>query len=101
MATMCVMKRAGRRKTMNLPEPAAANSFRYFSIGVLCVAVLLGVCFIRFNAQVDRERLETAERLALCKHLENVARAASPARFESPEVCKQLNKRYSESVAPL
>jgi len=88
MATMSVMKRAGRLKAMNLPEPSPANSFRYFSIGVLCVAVLLGVCFIWFNAQVDRDRQEAAERLALCQHLENIARAASPAGIESPEACK-------------
>ncbi|NVZ18392.1 hypothetical protein [Pseudomonas costantinii] len=86
---------------MNPPEPPAPNNFRYFAIGVLCVAVLLGIYFVRHNAQVDQEREEAAERLALCQHIESVARAALSTKFESPEYCKQLRKRFSGAVAPL
>ncbi|WP_248751571.1 hypothetical protein [Pseudomonas sp. MWU15-20650] len=85
---------------MNQPGTPSSHSFRYFTGGVLCVAVLLGICFMRFNARVDREREEAAERLALCQHIENVTRAAASG-LVSPEACKQLKKRYAESVAPL
>ncbi len=101
MATTSVMRRAGRPDPMNPSEPPPSDSFRFFAIGVLCVAVLLGAYFMRFNAQVDREREEAAERLALCQHIESVARAAAPNSLEPPEACKQLKKRYAESVAPL
>lgn len=84
---------------MNPAEPPSTNGLRYATIGVACVAVLLGILFMRFNAQVDLER-EEAERLALCQHLESVARATSTTSLESLEACKQLRKRYSESAAP-
>lgn len=86
---------------MNPAQPPPSNGLRYAAIGVVCAAVLLGVLFMRFNAQVDLEREEAAERLVLCQHLESVARATSTAALESLEACKQLRKRYSESVAPL
>lgn len=86
---------------MNPAEPTPSNALRYAAIGVVCVAVVLGVLFMRFNAQVDLEREEAAERLALCQHIESVARAASINGLESPDACKQLRKRYTESVAPL
>ncbi|MCF5232866.1 MULTISPECIES: hypothetical protein [Pseudomonas] len=85
---------------MNPAEPPSTNGLRYATIGVACVAVLLGILFMRFNAQVDLEREEAAERLALCQHLESVARATSTTSLESLEACKQLRKRYSESAAP-
>lgn len=86
---------------MNPPEAPTSYSFRYFVIGVLCVAVLLGAYFVQLNARVDRERKESAERLALCQHIESVARAALPSNLLPPDACKQLKTRYSESVAPL
>lgn len=86
---------------MNPPEPPPSNSLRYCVIGVLCVAVLLGFLFMRFNAQVDLEREEAVERLVLCQHIESVARAASTTDLHAPEACVQLRKRYSDSVAPL
>lgn len=86
---------------MNPPEAPSSNSFRYFVVGVLCVAVLLGVYFVRLNARVDQEREEAAERLTLCQHIESVARAALPANLQPPEACRQLKARSSESVAPL
>lgn len=86
---------------MNPPEDPSSNSFRYFVIGVLCVAVLLGFYFVRLNARVDQEREEAAERLALCQHIQSMARAALPANLQPPEACKQLKARESESVAPL
>lgn len=86
---------------MNPAEPAPSNSLRYCAIGVVCVAMFLGAYFVRLNAQIDREREDAAERLALCQHIESVARAAATTGLDSPEVCKQLKKRYAESVAPL
>lgn len=80
---------------------SASNSLRYFAIGVLCVAVLLGFYFVRLNARVDRNREEAAERLMLCQRIESVARAALSTQLESVQACQQLRKRYSESVAPL
>lgn len=86
---------------MTPADPPSTNSLRYAALGVVCAAVLLGVLFMRFNAQVDLEREEAAERLVLCQHLERVARSTSTTALESLEACKQLRKRYSESVAPL
>ncbi|AVE03375.1 hypothetical protein ACQRBV_24560 [Pseudomonas sp. R11F] len=86
---------------MNQPEPPSSSGFRSFAIGVVCVAVLLGTYFMRLNAEVDREREQVAERLAFCQHLESVTRVAASTNLESPEACKQLKKRYAESVAPL
>ncbi len=60
------------------PSPAPSSYiFRYFAIGVVCVAVLLGGYFVRLNAQVDRERAEVVERLALCRQVERVAGEAA------------------------
>lgn len=83
---------------MNPTEPSASYGFRYFAIGVLCVAVLLGGYFMRLNAQVDRERVE---RLALCRQVERVASAASSNSLELRDTCQQLNGQSSNSVAPL
>ena len=63
---------------MHPPNELSSNSFRYFVVGVLCVAVLLGISFVRFNAQVDREREAANQRLALCRQVESVARSVRP-----------------------
>jgi hypothetical protein len=86
---------------MNPAQSPSPNGLRYAAMGVVCAAVLLGVLFMRFNARVDLEREEAAERLVLCQHLESVARATSTSGLELLEACKQLKKRYSESDAPL
>ena len=88
---MCVMRRAGRSNVMNAPEPASSNSFRYFVLGVLCAAVLLGIYFVRLNAEVDREREAANERLALCRQVQSVGRSVMPGSPEPQEVCKSLN----------
>ncbi|WP_426136736.1 hypothetical protein [Pseudomonas sp. PWP3-1b2] len=85
---------------MKLPEPPASNSFRYFVVGVVCLAMLLGVYFVRLNAQVDRQRAEAIERLTLCRQVENIAHAALPGSLEPSDECKELTERYSETVAP-
>ena len=77
---------------MNAPAPSS-GSLRYFAMGVLCVAGLLGVYFIQFNAQVDRQREEAAERLALCRHLERVTEASASSSNELRQMCKQLSEQ--------
>ncbi|MGU9824338.1 hypothetical protein [Pseudomonas sp. LF242] len=86
---------------MNPTESPDSNSFRYFAIGILCGAVLLGGYFVWLNAQVDRERAEAAERLALCRQVERVASAASSTSAELRDTCRQLNGQSSNSAAPL
>ncbi|WP_395607960.1 hypothetical protein [Pseudomonas sp. B22129] len=85
---------------MNPPEPPASDKSRYYVIGVVCVAVLLGAYFVRLNAQVDRQREEAAERLTLCRQVENIARAALPGGLEPGDACKELKERYSNTTAP-
>lgn len=83
------------------PSPAPSSySFRYFAIGVVCVAVLLGGYFVRFNAQVDRERAEAVERLAFCRQVERVASAASSTSLELRDTCRQLHGESAKRVAP-
>ena len=41
MVMTFVMKRAGRHKAMNAPEPPSSNGLRYLAVGVLGIAVLL------------------------------------------------------------
>ena len=83
------------------PSPAPSSySFRYFAIGVVCVAVLLGGYFVRLNAQVDRERAEAVERLALCRQVERVASAASSTSLELRDTCRQVNGEAAKRVAP-
>ncbi|MGB3123538.1 MAG: hypothetical protein WBB95_07010 [Pseudomonas sp.] len=86
---------------MNPPEPPPSNSARYIVVGVVCVAVLLGGYFMWINAQVDQQRESAAERLTLCRQVENIARAALPGSLEPGDVCKELKSRYSKTVAPL
>ena len=85
---------------MNPPEPPSSNSFRYFVLAVLCAAVLLGIYFVRLNAEVDREREAANQRLALCRQVESVGRSVLPNSLETQEACKQLNERISKSVTP-
>ncbi|MGR2708526.1 hypothetical protein B7453_27700 [Pseudomonas sp. IB20] len=81
------------------PSPAPSSYiFRYFAIGVVCVAVLLGGYFVRLNAQVDRERAEVVERLALCRQVERVAGEAASNSAELRETCRQFNGQSSNSV---
>lgn len=75
---------------MKMPEPQSSNSLRYFAFGVLCVAVLLGGYFMLLNAKTDRQRQETAQRLALCRQVERVASAASGGGVELSDSCKKL-----------
>ncbi|MGY2138809.1 hypothetical protein ACW9I8_19575 [Pseudomonas reactans] len=86
---------------MNPPEPPSSNSFRYFVLAVLCAAVLLGIYFVRLNAEVDREREAANERLALCRQVESVRRSVLPNSLEIHEACKHLNGRISNSATPL
>ncbi|WP_426109565.1 hypothetical protein [Pseudomonas sp. TWR1-1-4] len=86
---------------MNPPEPPSSNSFRYFVLGVLCAAVLLGFYFVRLNAEIDREREAANERLALCRQVESVRRSVLPNSLEIHEACKHLNGRISNSATPL
>nr|WP_314534937.1 hypothetical protein [uncultured Pseudomonas sp.] len=86
---------------MQQPQDAPSNSFRYFVLGVLCAAVLLGFYFVRLNAEVDREREAANQRLALCRQVESVGRSVLPNSHETQEACKQLNERISKSVTPL
>ncbi|MGR3890665.1 hypothetical protein [Pseudomonas sp. 1152_12] len=85
---------------MNPSEAPVTDSFRYFAIGVVCVAVLLGGYFVHFNAQVDRERAEAVERMALCRKLERMTRAASSISVELRDTCQPLNGAAPKSVAP-
>ncbi|KAA8563544.1 hypothetical protein FX985_03614 [Pseudomonas extremaustralis] len=86
---------------MNPPAAESSNSLRYFAFGVLCVAGALGIYFVQFNAEVDRQREEAAERIALCRQVERVASAASSNSVELRETCKRLNGQSSKSVTPL
>lgn len=83
---------------MQPPEDSPSNSFRYFVVGVLCVAVLLGVYFVRFNAQVDREREAANQRLALCIQVESMARSVRPNSLEVSRVCEASNDHGVESA---
>ncbi|UII73795.1 hypothetical protein LVW35_11715 [Pseudomonas sp. HN11] len=85
---------------MNPPEPSSSHSFRFFVLGVLCAAVLLGLYFVQLNAQVDREREAANERLALCRQVESVGRSVLPNSLETQDACKQLNGHLSNSVTP-
>ncbi|MBT1262139.1 hypothetical protein CWC48_28345 [Pseudomonas sp. S10E 269] len=83
---------------MNAPESPSSNSFRYFVVGVLCVAVLLGVYFVWLNAEVDRERDAANDRLALCRQVESVARSVLPHSIEAEDTCTHLKGRVSRSA---
>lgn len=85
---------------MRPSEPSSSNSLRYFVLGVLCVAVMLGVYFVRLNAQVDRAREAANERLTLCRHVESVARSVQPDNPETRDTCVRLNRRLPNSVTP-
>ena len=100
MVMTFVMKRAGRHNPMNAPEPPSPNSLRYFAVGVLVVAVLLGFYFVQLNAKVDRQRAEAAERLTLCRHLEAVVGATASSREALQETCRQLSEQLLESATP-
>nr|WP_282598703.1 hypothetical protein [Pseudomonas emilianonis] len=71
---------------------------RYFAVAVLCIAVLLGSYFVHFNIEVDRQREEAAEHLALCSQVERVASAASSNRIELSETCNQLRGQSMKSL---
>lgn len=83
---------------MNAPEPSSSNSVRYFVLGVLCVAVVLGIYFVQLNAHVDREREAANERLALCRQVESIARSLLPNSLDTRETCEPLNGRMSKSA---
>jgi hypothetical protein len=78
---------------MNPAVPPSSHGLRYFALGVLCVAGLLGGYFMQLNARADREREEAAERLALCRQVERVG-------LELRDTCKQLGESGSKSVTP-
>lgn len=82
---------------MAAPETSPSNSLRHFTVGVLCIAVLLGGYFMHINARVDRDRAEVAERLVLCRQVERVASAAAVKRGDN---CMQSGAQPSRSVMP-
>ena len=86
---------------MSQREPDQSHAFRYFAGGVLCVAVALGGYFVRLNAQVDREREEAAERLALCRQAQSITPPARPGSLELMDPCKRLIDRYLKKAATL
>jgi len=81
----------------NPSEPRSPDSLRYFAVAVLCIAVLLGSYFVHLNTQVDRQREEAAEHLALCRQVERVASAASSNRIELSQTCNQLRGQSIKS----
>ncbi|OAJ48385.1 hypothetical protein [Pseudomonas marginalis] len=85
---------------MNAPELPSSHSFRYFIVAVLCVAVLLGIYFVRLNADVDREREAANERLALCRQVESVARSVLSNTLETRDTCEQLIGQTPKSATP-
>ncbi len=78
---------------MNAPKPTSSNGLLYLAVGVLCLAALLGFYFVQLNAQVDRQREEAAERLALCRHMETVVEVSAARRAELQQTCKQLSEQ--------
>ncbi|MGY2376353.1 hypothetical protein ACW9IB_17790 [Pseudomonas sp. SDO524_S393] len=86
---------------MSAPESPSSNSLRYFVGGVLCVAVLLGLYFVQLNAQVDREREQLNERLALCRQIESVARSVHPSGLEVRDACEHMGGHAAKSATPL
>lgn len=85
---------------MTPATPPSANSLRYFALGVLCAAMLLGGYFMQLNAKEDRQREQAAERLALCRQVERVASVATSAGLELRDTCQQLEESGSKSVTP-
>lgn len=83
---------------MHPPNDSSSNSFRYFVVGVLCAAVLLGIYFVRFNAQVDREREAANQHLALCRQVERVARSVRPDNLEIRKACEGSIDYSAESA---
>ena len=83
---------------MQPPEDSSSNSFRYFVVGVLCAAVLLGVYFVRLNAEVDREREAAIQRLTLCRQVESVVRKVQSNSLETHPACDALNGHVAESA---
>ncbi|NWC95733.1 MULTISPECIES: hypothetical protein [unclassified Pseudomonas] len=79
---------------MSQLEPPQSNAFRHFVIGVLCVAVVLGAYFVRLNAQVDRQREEAAERLALCRQAASVSRTTPQDELVLVDPCRHLSEHY-------
>ena len=73
------------------PVDTSGNSFLYFVVGVLCIAVLLGIYFVRLNARIDQQRMQDAERLVLCRQVESLAQGA----LEKADSCKYLRERAS------
>jgi len=92
---MFVMRNTGCNEVMSQHEPSpvetSGNSLLYFVIGVLCAAVLLGIYFVRLNAQVDQQRLQEAERLVLCRKAESLTQGG----LGKPDACKYLRERAS------
>ena len=81
-------------------EPQPSNSLRYYAVGVLCVAVLLGGYIMQLNDKADRQREEAAERLALCRQVERVASVAVSGSLELRDSCKQLSEQSISRGAP-
>ncbi|MDY0834376.1 hypothetical protein [Pseudomonas sp. SED1] len=79
---------------MSHPEPPQSHAFRYFFVGIVCLAVMLGTYFVRLNAQVDRQREEAAERLALCRQAASVSRPTPQDDLVLVDPCKHLMEHY-------
>ncbi|WP_169895365.1 hypothetical protein [Pseudomonas poae] len=86
-------ERAGRPSLMNAPEPSSSDSFGYFVAAVLGVAVLLGICFVQYNAKVDQQRQAAVERWLLCSQMERVASVASVRGVRLSANCRTLSEQ--------
>ncbi|KAF1023597.1 MAG: hypothetical protein GAK37_03242 [Pseudomonas sp.] len=79
---------------MNPQDCRPSSTFRYFVIGVLGFAVVLGTYFVQLNARMDREREDAAEHLALCREVDSASLAAT-GKIERSQACERLINRYS------
>ncbi|MBP1124933.1 hypothetical protein JOE32_001400 [Pseudomonas sp. PvP025] len=86
-------ERAGRPSLLTAPQPSSSDSFGYFAAAVLGVAVLLGVCFVQYNAKVDRQRQAAVERWLLCSQMERVASVASVRGVRLSTNCRTLSEQ--------
>ncbi|KRP61463.1 hypothetical protein TU79_07605 [Pseudomonas trivialis] len=78
---------------MNAPQSSSSDSFGYFAAAVLGVAVLLGVCFVYYNAEVDQQRQAAVERWLLCSQMERVASVASVRGVRLSTNCRTLSEQ--------
>ncbi|UMZ09454.1 hypothetical protein I9018_18110 [Pseudomonas sp. MPFS] len=72
------------------------DGFRMLVLSLVGIAVVLGACIVRYNAEIDRERERAQDEILRCRRLSMAMPGSSTGPSPFAEKCRRLEDQYIE-----